>query len=137
MSAATADRDADRKESDLVSYFLPAAGTVYKGTLVSARVADGYAYPSRSGIATDSFLGVSMEKGVGNGLAGGARFKVFKTGTYIFACSGFAQTDQGVKVYASDDSTVTKTSTNNQFVGYVAEVLSATLVRVRIDLAVQ
>lgn len=139
MAAATEARDPQRKDGSVVSYKLPASTStyVYKGTLVSARVADGYAYASRSGTATDLFLGVAMETKAGDGTAGSARVQVEKTGSFLFNCSGFAQTDLGVAVYASDDNTVTKTSTNNQLVGYVAEVISATLVRVRIDRAVQ
>lgn len=134
--AASAYRDAKRKESDVVSYKLPASVSIYHGTLVSTRVADGYLYPARSGTATDLFQGVAFEGAIGDGTAGSARCRVRKKGTFTFACSGMAQTDIGVAVYASDDSTVTKTSTNNQKVGTIAEVLSATEVRVLIDLAV-
>lgn len=136
MAAATAARDAQKKDGLIVSYKLPASGTVYKGTLVSARVADGYVYPARSGTATDIFLGVARETKSGDGTAGSARAQVEKSGSFVFAASGMAQTDIGAAVYASDDSTVTKTSTSNQLVGYIEEVLSATSVRVRIDRAV-
>lgn len=142
--AATAARDAKRKEGLRVSYQLPATGsTVYKGTLTSVRIADGCAYPARSGTSTDIFVGVAEETKSSNGTgggsfagAGGVSVHVLKTGVYSFIGSGFAQTDVGAQVYASDDQTVTKTATNNQFVGYVEEVISATEVLVRIDRAV-
>lgn len=134
--AASAARVADRKDGVKVSYTLPASGTIYKETLVSARVADGYAYPSRSGTPTDIFLGVAIDTVSGDGTPGSARCRVWKSGTFLFVASGMAQTDIGAAVYASDDSTVTKTSTNNQLVGYIVEVISATSVRVRIDRAV-
>jgi hypothetical protein len=137
MAAATSDRDAMRKPGEIVAYAMPASATIYKGTLVSARVADGYAYPARSGTATDTFLGVSVEKKAGDGTAGSAKVRVWKVGSYVFVTSGMAQTDVGAAVYASDDQTVTKTATDNQLVGYIEEVLSATSVRVRIDRATQ
>ena len=135
--AATAARDGQHKASDLVSYKLPASGTIYKDTLVSARIADGYAYPSRNGTATDIFLGVAFETKAGDGTAGSARVKVQKTGSFVFALSGAAQTDVGLPVYASDDQTLTKTSTNAQLVGYIQELVGTDLVRVRIDAAVK
>ena len=137
MGAAAADRDAQRKDSDVVSYRLPASGTIYKGTLVSIRVADGYAYPSRNGTATDYFVGVAMEKKAGDGTAGSARIKVQKVGTYVFTLSSAAQTDVGKAVYAAYDNEVTLTSTNAQLVGYIEELVGTDLVRVRIDRGVQ
>jgi hypothetical protein len=137
VSAAAADRDSKQKLGDVVSYKLPASGTIYKGTLVSIRVADGYAYAARNGTATDIFVGVAEEKKAGDGTAGSARIRVRKTGTFVFALSGAAQTDVGVAVYASDDQTLTKTSTNAQLVGYIVELVDTDLVRVRIDRGVQ
>lgn len=136
MAAATAKRSAERKLSDLVAYKVPAAGTVFGGTLVSVRIADGFLYPSRSGTASDIFVGVARDTSKGNGVAGGINCRVEKSGTFLFTLTGAAQTDIGVAVYASDDSTVTKTSTNNQLVGYVEELVATDTVRVRIDRAV-
>lgn len=135
MAAATAARDGKRKEGDIVSYKMPASTsvTIYKGTMVSVRVADGYAYPGRNGTGTDKFVGVATETKSGDGTAGSARVKVEKTGSYIFVASGMAQTDVGKAVYISDDQTVTLTSTDAQLCGYIEEYLSATSVRVRID----
>lgn len=137
MSAAAAARDAKRKDGLIVSYKMPAStsSTIYKGTMVSVRVADGYAYAGRNGTATDKFVGVATETKSGDGTAGSARVKVQKTGSFIFVASGMAQTDVGKAVYISDDQTVTLTSTDAQLCGYIEEYLSATSVRVRIDLA--
>lgn len=134
MAAATAARDSQRKAGDIVSYKMPASTsvTIYKGTMVNVYVADGYAYPGRNGTSTDKFVGVATETVSGNGTAGSARVKVFKTGTFLFAASGMAQTDVGKAAYISDDQTITLTSTSAQLCGYIEEVLSATLVRVRI-----
>ena len=135
--ASTAARDGRRKDADLQAYQMPASTTLYKETLISARVADGYAYSSRSGTATDIFLGVAMETKTNGAVAGATLLKVWKEGIFVFNASGLAQTDIGAAVYASDNDTVTKTSTNNQLVGYITEVLSASLCRVRINRATQ
>lgn len=133
MSALAAARDAQRKDSDLISYKQPATSQIWKGGAVSVRVADGYAYPARNGTATDIFVGVAYESSLSGSVAGATRCRVQTTGIYTFAGSGFAQTDVGAAVYASDDQTVTKTSTNAQQVGVIVEFISATLVRVKID----
>ncbi len=131
--AATAARDSQYKSGDIVSVPVGAA-KIYKGTLVSVRVADGYAYPARSGTATDIFMGEAVETVDNSAGSGGEKnIKVRRRGSIVVVCSGFAQTDLGAIVYASDDQTVTKTSTNNQKVGKVSEFISAT--SVRIDLA--
>lgn len=135
--AATADREAQRKDGRLQNY---AAGAVkiFKGTLVSRRVGDGYAYPARSGTSTDVFLGVSFEYVDNSGGAAGAlSLRVEKEGSYVFLQSGFAQTDIGATVYASNDNTVTKTSSNNQAVGTVTEIIDTTHCRVLINNAVK
>lgn len=137
MAATTVPRDAQRKEGDIVSYRLPASTsvTIYRGAMVNVYVADGYAYPGRNGTATDKFVGVAAETVSGNGTAGSARVDVLKSGSFIFAATGMAQTDVGKAVYVLDDQTVTLTSTSAQLCGYIEEFLSATSVRVRINIA--
>ena len=137
MAAQTAARDPKRKDGLIVGYKMPASAGVmiYNGAMVNVYVADGYAYPGRYGTVTDKFVGVATETKTGTGTAGEAIVKVQKTGTFTFAASGMAQTDVGKAVYVSDDQTVTLTSTSAQLCGYIEEFISATLVRVRIDLA--
>jgi len=52
----------------------------------------------------------------------------------LLSGSGFAAGDIGVACYASDNYTVTKTSTSNSVIGTVVEVLSASSVRVRLSI---
>jgi hypothetical protein len=138
MSAATAVRDMKRKESDVVSYGMGII-KIWKGTLVSLRT-DGYIYPSRSGTSTDIFVGVAYEtKDNTAGAAGDKALRVHKVGTFSFVKATPAVTDNGVLFYASDDSTLTATSTNNQAVGvgvYDSDLPSG-LLRVRIDNSVK
>jgi predicted RecA/RadA family phage recombinase len=135
--AATAARNAKRKDSDLVLYKIGAV-KIYKGTLVSIQVADGYAYPARNGTATDIFIGVAHET-VDNsaGSAGDKSLLVEKKGTYEFPKSTAVITDLGKPVYASDDQTLTLTSTNAQLVGYPVELIDSATLRIIIDAAVK
>lgn len=137
MPALTSAYDPQDKPGELVSYQVGANTVLYKGALVSVR-SDGYAYPSRSGTSSDAFVGVVFET-VDNrgGTAGAKSVRVCKRGTYVYNGSGFTQASVGQAMYAADDNTLTTTSTNNQLVGYVVEVLSATRARVRIDNAVR
>ena len=132
MAALTANRDASRKESDLVAYQVGANTNIYRHALVGIQAADGYAYPARSGTPTDAFVGVA-DVSAHSTAAGATLVQVKKTGSYLFATTGALQTDIGATVYAADDQTVTKTATNNVAVGTIVEVPSATVVRVRIN----
>lgn len=135
--AATAARDSKRKAPDLVSYQMGVI-KIYKGTMVSVRT-DGYVYPARSGTSTDNFVGVAHET-VDNtaGAAGDKRIRLEKEGTFVFLKATAAITDISVAMYASDDQTLTATSTNNQLVGYACDlddpagVVSTTTLRVRL-----
>jgi ribosomal protein L36 len=130
MAASTAARDSQFKDGILQNVPVGVA-KINKGTLVSVQIADGSAYPARSGTATDIFMGEALET-VDNsaGAAGAKSILVRRKGSIVVICSGFAQTDLGAIVYAADDQTVTKTSTNNQKVGKVTEFISATSVRI-------
>lgn len=137
MPALTTAYDPLDKPGELVSYRVGANTVIYKGALVSVRN-DGHAYPSRSGVNTDVFIGVAFET-VDNtgGVAGARSVRVWKSGTYVYNGSGFTQASVGLPMYALDDNTLTTTATNNQLVGFVVEVLSSTQARIRIDNAVR
>jgi hypothetical protein len=137
MGAASAAREAKRKDGEVVSYLMGAT-KIYKGTMVFLRIADGYAYAGRAGTSTDIFVGIADET-VDNsaGSAGSARIRVLKSGTYEFALGSIAQTDLGLPVYALYDNEVTKTATYNVLVGYVQEMVDSATARVRIDAAVR
>jgi len=122
-------------EGEIVSYLMGAV-KIPKGTLVSLRVADGYAYRSRAGTATDLFVGVAYET-VDNsgGSAGDTHIRVQKTGIFEFAKASAVQADVGVAMYASDNETLTATATSNQLVGYPTALISASKLALRIDRA--
>lgn len=136
MGAATVGRDPLRKESDVVAYKMGII-KVYQGTLVSVR-ADGYLYPARSGTATDIFVGVAEEtKDNTAGAVGDISCKVKKKGSFVFAKASAVIADMGDPMYASTDQDLTATSTNNQLVGTVCDLIDASTVRLFIDTAVK
>ena len=137
MPALTGPYDPQDKPGELVSYRVGANAVIYKGALVTVRN-DGFAYPARSGTSSDVFVGVAFESvSTAGGAAGARSVRVCKRGTYVYNGSGFTQASVGQAMYALDDNTLTTTATNNQLVGYVVEVLSATQARIRIDNAVR
>ena len=103
------------------------AGTVYKGAILVQDVSalDGYAIPAAGTAATgDIFCGVNLGRvkvasGSGNG---DYKALVISKGRVGFPVGSFAQADTGSIVYASDDNTITTTSTGNFRVGKIVEV---------------
>ena len=105
------------------------AHTVYKGSGVICDVSDtdGYfrAAPSAGSAGGDIFGGVAIEqqKVTSADLADGAvECSVARNGIWGFAKGSIAQTDIGAPVFMSDDDTLSLTSTNNYWCGYVEEV---------------
>lgn len=108
------------------------AHTVYKGSLVCCDVSDtdGYfrAVPLTSSVnaaSGDIFGGVSLEKQVvGSGQTGDGDvvLTVARNGIWGFAKGSITITDIGATAYASDDDTITTTSTNNFRVGRIEDV---------------
>lgn len=141
------DHDKDRL-LPLAGYTNFGAGTlthtVYHGSVVVCDVSDtdGYfrACPLSSSVnsaAGDVFGGIAQENiavGTGDTADGSKKVTVSVNGEWGFAKGSLAQTDVGAPAYASDDDTITTTSTNNYWVGYITEV-DATYVWVDISRA--
>lgn len=108
------------------------AHTVYKGSLVTCDVSDtdGYfrAMPLSSSVnmaSGDIFGGIAAERQdvtSSDAADGSVTLTVYRNGQWGFAKGSLAQTDIGAAAYASDDDTITTTSTNNLWVGYIEEV---------------
>lgn len=108
------------------------AHTVYHGSPVVSDVSDtdGYfrAVPLTSGTnmaSGDVFGGIAVEKQSvtsADTADGSVEATVAVNGEWGFAKGSLAQTDVGAAAYASDDDTITTTSTNNLWVGYITEV---------------
>jgi len=131
--ALSAKTDRKEKEGKLVDHPM-AVDVIYAGALCKHNAA-GFLAPCA---AEDGavFAGVAVET-VDNsaGSAGDKSARVDKKGNFLMNGSGFSQSDVGAAVFASDDNTVsTSQGSNEQQVGRIVEFISATEVRVKIDL---
>lgn len=128
--------DAKRKDGELVLYPVAAGVKIPKGALVA--LSGGYAV-NASDTAGVQFAGGAYETADNTGGAAGAvSVRVLKRGDYLYGKAGAVQADVGRQALLVDNGTVaTAATTNNIAAGYVCELVSAGLVRVRIDRSVQ
>ena len=134
MSAATAAREAKRKDGELISYKMNNV-LIPKGALVNINAA-GYA-TNASDASGETFAGVAYET-VDNtaGSAGDKEVRVLTTGTFVMVDGGGngAATDIGVQFNIVDNQTVTDAATtNNLKAGVCVESIDASATRIRID----
>jgi hypothetical protein len=114
------------------------AFTVYKGAVMGCDVSDtdGYFGPMDFAAATgDIFGGIAAEKqavGAADLADGAVELTVYINGIWGFPKGSCAITDIGAKAYASDDATITPTSTNALDIGTIVDV-DDTYVWVKID----
>ena len=136
MTATATDRDTKRSDGKLKSVKISNV-KVPKGVLTCINTSGHVT----NGADTASFLfaGVSYEM-VDNsaGSAGAKEIRVEKTGEHTFAYNGgdAAQAVVGKECYIVDNQTVDDdalATTNDIKCGVIAEIISATQVRVRID----
>ncbi len=135
MAATTTDRDSKRSDGKLKSMKMSNV-KIPKGVLACINTS-GYV---TNGADTASFLfaGVSYEC-VDNsaGSAGDKEIRIDKTGehTFAFGAGNASQASVGKEVCITDNQTVddAATTTNDAKCGVIAEVISASQVRVRID----
>lgn len=109
-----------------------AVDIIYRGAMVMNNTA-GFLAPAATG-AGNVFAGISEEE-VDNSLgsAGDKSAKHKVEGSYLLTGSGFAQTDVGQSVYATDDQTISTTVGNNPIVGQIVQFVSATQVFVKLE----
>jgi len=104
---------------------------IYKGAFVGVNASTGYARPLTAG---DDFLGVAYKQAdntVAGHTAGGIKVRLHQSIDIVHTLSGVANTDIGSVVYASDDGTLTLTSSGNSRIGRIVAIEGANLVRVR------
>jgi predicted RecA/RadA family phage recombinase len=108
-----------------------ASKRLYAGTLVF--LASGYATDAIAAGA-NKFAGVAaQEVDNSSGAAGDKNIETWRSGRFTLAGSGFTQASVGVPIYASDNYTVTATSTSNTLIGRCVEYISATSIVVDIE----
>lgn len=104
------------------------AYTTYHGSIVACDISDtdGYFGPLDFTPATgDIFGGIAMERqdiGSGDTADGAKNLTVAKDGIWGFAQGSLAVTDVGAPIYATDDDTITTTSTNALLIGRLVGV---------------
>ena len=135
MTATSTDRESKRSDGKLKSLKMSNV-KIPKGVLTCINTS-GYV-TNGSDTASYLFSGVSYEQ-VDNsaGSAGDKEIRVEKSGehAFVFGAGNAAQTSVGKEVCITDNQTVddAATTTNDIKCGVIAEVISASLVRVRID----
>ncbi len=131
MAALTVAKEVGEKDGVLGSSPM-AVDVIYRGAMVMHNTA-GFLAPCATG-AGGRFAGVAEET-VDNsaGSAGDKECRHKREGLYLLEGTGFVQADVGLDVYASDDQTITKTSTNNPKVGRIEKFVSATQVWVKLE----
>ena len=129
--AVSANQLISRQAGEKIRYPVAASTHIYQGTLVFE--AGGYA-DDDTATGANPFVGVAIaEADNSSGANGAVDVEVWAEGVFELVGSGFAQTDVGSLVYASDNYTVTTTSTSNSIIGRIVEFVSATKVRVKIE----
>lgn len=132
MTALSDNRQTDRRDGILLS--LPVGvDIVYRGAMVCKNTA-GYVVAAQD-TAGFKFAGVAYEKKDNSGGSNGdENVRVYRAGTFKFAASGMAITDEGKRVYVADDQTVqlAQPGGGNVFCGIIAKYESATEVWVDI-----
>ncbi len=129
--ALSANRELDHYvDQQLRSFKVADAEHVYKGALLSVE-AGGYVAPLTAG---ELFAGIAYEEADNSaGSDGDLAVRVYTQGDFEHTLSGATIANIGDAVYASDDGTLTFTSTSNTFVGYCVDVPTAGTIIVRIQ----
>lgn len=113
-------------------YPVAASTTIYDGTLVFGTAA-GYA-DDDTATGANAFVGVACEYVDNSGGSAGDKTVLVRTnGRFLLNGSSLAQANVNDVFYASDNYTVTGTSTNNSKIGRCKEYVSSTQVWVEID----
>lgn len=107
-----------------------ASTTLYAGTMVFV-TAGGYLDDTAGGA---QFFGIAVDTYDNSaGASGDIQGECWTSGAFLLTGSGFAQSDVGSLIYASDNYTVTTTSTSNSLIGRIKEFKSATQVWVELE----
>lgn len=131
MTATSVSIDTPRGEGDVIAYGVAASTKVLKGTLT--QLASGY-LTGMTKAASLVFAGVAFEEADNSATAtnGYIKGRVYKTGIFEFIMASAAATDVGTEVYALDNQTVTKTSTDATKVGKIVRYENTDKVWIRI-----
>ena len=130
--AVTSNQILKRQEGDRASYPSAASTNHYESVFAFIN-SGGYADDDHASGANDFGGIVITQVDNSSGANGDLDVEVYRTGIFELTGSGFTQADIGTAVYATDNYTLTKTSTSNTQVGKIVGYISATKVKVAID----
>jgi len=121
---------------DRVKLPVAATTTLYQGTIAFVQRTsgsdEGYGTGEDNNGAND-FAGIVIEKADNSaGAAGAVAAEVYQKGAFVLAGTGFTQSLVGDMAYATDNYTVTASSSNAERIGTFVEYISTTKMRVRI-----
>ncbi len=132
MPALTASRDVPHYiDQEIREFPVEGAKRIYRGAFLGFS-ADGHAQPL---IAIDNrFAGIAFEE-VDNlaGADAAKKVRAYTTGDFHLSLAGATRANVRAAVYATDDGTLTLTSTSNTYVGYVVDVPVAGEIILRLD----
>lgn len=133
--AVTENQPITRQDGDKASYPVLASTQIYQGTMVFLVAASGYA-DDDDAAGANAFGGIAIgEADNSSGANGDVDVECWAEGTFVLTGSGFTQAAVGDLIYASDNYTITLTSSSNRLVGRCVEFISATELAVKIQVS--
>lgn len=131
MTALAANRELDHYVDQVLrEYPVEASEHIFKNGFV-ALSASGHAQALTAG---DVFLGIAYEEADNSaGADGDKKVRVYQQGDFEHTLASVARTDISAAVYATDDGTLTLTSTDNSYVGRVVDVVATDTIILRIE----
>lgn len=133
MTALAADLQLEEKDG-IVHDAPMAVDIIYRGAMLVFNAA-GFLAPVTGAVVGDVFAGIAQEKKDNSaGSAGDISCRYKKKSRWLMTGAGLAQTDVGVKVYGSDDQTITTTfAANLPLIGVIDQFVSSTQVWVQAE----
>lgn len=137
MAATTNQLIEAQAAGGLIGVPVAASTTIYQGTMNffnrTSGAQEGYLTGDDNGGA-NTFAGIARAE-VDNsaGSAGDKDAELYTEGSFVLTGSGFTQANNGDIAYATDNYTVTPSSGSAVRIGRFVEYISATRMRVKID----
>jgi hypothetical protein len=129
--AVTENKLIDRQEGCKNSYPVAATTRLYQGTLAFTNASGYLVGIVASGV--NPFAGiVTGEANNSAGLDAAINGEVLTSGVYPLTGSGFSQATVGVDIFATDNYTVTTSSTGASYIGQCVEYISSTKIKVQL-----
>ena len=118
-------------DQEIREFPVVANAVIYRGALLSIR-SSGYVDLLAAG---EQFAGVAYENKTGTGTSGAVKVRAYVRGTFEHPLSSAAVTDLGDAIYATADDAISKTATNNTYIGRCVGFVDSATILVDIDAA--